>query len=140
MESLAQQFDASGCSRDEIAEVEADQGVRLPAMYRQFLRLAGRDCSARLGGSAIGYPDVLGARDAALDLYGEHDDGTFPGDAVVIGLDGRRFWFLRATDGPDPSVWLYCDGPGGTPRPEIVAASLVDMLEWTLQKGQLPGL
>jgi hypothetical protein len=140
MESLAHQLGAEGCSRAEIAEIEEDQGVRLPAMYRQFLAVMGRDTGGLAGSTAMGYPGVLGLRDVALDLYGSPAGGSLPGDAIVIGLDSRRFWFVRATDGADPAVWLYCDGPGGTPQPEIVATSMVEMLEWAVRKGQLPGL
>src|SRR5687767_6327753 len=96
IETLAEQLGAEGCTRAEVAEIEADQGVRLPAIYRQFLGLMGRDCGGLAPTTAIGYPSVLGMRDLALELFGEHADGSLPGDAIVIALDGRRFWFLRA--------------------------------------------
>jgi hypothetical protein len=140
MEMLAEQLGAEGCTRDEIAEIEADQGVRLPAVYRHFLSLMGRDCGGLAPSTDIGYPSVLGARAEAFDLWGDPTGAGLPGDTVVIALDGRRFWFLRATDGPDPSVWLYCAGPGGTTKPELIATSITDMLEWAARKGQLPGL
>src|SRR5690606_10188979 len=57
-DEVAARLEARGCDPDELAQVEADQGVRLPGSYRRMLRTMGRDMGGLFGGSDVAFPQV----------------------------------------------------------------------------------
>jgi hypothetical protein len=125
-----------GCSESEIALIEADQGRPLPAVYRCFLTAMGRDLGGLFDGALLGYPYILGSRNAALNLLdddGGHGEETFalPDDALVVSMhdQGYAFQFVRTSLGDNPPVELWTEGPDMA-RTTVIADSVA---EWVRQ-------
>jgi cell wall assembly regulator SMI1 len=70
-DALARRLGAKGCDAHEIRRVEAEQGVALPASYRYFRYVMGRNTGGLLVGSALSIDEVAGIRQLALDLVAE---------------------------------------------------------------------
>ncbi len=104
-----------GLSEAEVDEVAADQGVSLPAAYRAFLSVAGRECGDLWEGSDAFYPAVLGLRNAAVEILAGDEQGVelVPTDVVFAMHEGYEFLFMSG-GGPDPAVLRYTEGSGAT--------------------------
>jgi hypothetical protein len=100
-----------GLTPAELADLDRDQPLPLPAAYRRFAELAGRGAGRFLRGSNAFYPSILGTWQAAADLLAENAvPFTMTGtDRVILMHQGYMFDFLRGS-GPDPEVWSYCEG------------------------------
>ncbi|NLF05267.1 MAG: SMI1/KNR4 family protein [Actinomycetales bacterium] len=126
-DEVAARLEARGCDPDELAQVEADQGVRLPGSYRRMLRTMGRDMGGLFGGSDVAFPQVLGARAGAVELLEEHGLAhVLPPSAVVVMIHGGyAIWFLDTTEGEDPRVQAWSEEDLGAPK---LAAP--DLMTW----------
>ena len=107
-----------GCTQEQIAEIAADQGVSLPAVYRQFLERAGRSAGTLFRGSEVLYPDLIGNRDIAQELLRFNNVAwELPMDAFVFFVhQGYQFTFFRASDGDDPPCYHYTKLAGAPER------------------------
>lgn len=111
---VANDRDVLGCTEAEIAEIEKDVGVCLPAAYREFLHQMGCSAGDFYVGTDLFYPQVMGATNAAHQLVAEDNAGIhLPGGAVVIAMhQGYQFLFIDATEGDDPPVYYYMEHSG----------------------------
>ena len=103
-----------GCTTAQIDEVEADVGVPLPIVYREFLARMGCGAGRFYVGTDIQYPALLGLTQAARELIGEDEaEIRLPEDAVVILMhQGYQFMFVRSGEGDDPPVYYYMERTG----------------------------
>ena len=142
--ALAARLDAIGCTDDEIDRVRVDQGGDLPRSVECFLRWLGRDVGGLFGGSEVGYPHVLGMKDAArqiLDAYRADHVGVFqlPDDAVVISMhQGYAFEFVRCSSGENPPVEWWAEGTTHPRHPGLGHASIAEWLRAEMEK-RYPG-
>lgn len=129
--AIASRRGAVGCTPSQIAEVEADQGVPLPASYRELLRTMGGDLGGLLVGSTVTYPDILGARAAAVELVEENRvPHLLPASAAVILLHQGYFMsFVDTAEGDDPPVRAWGEGARIEAKAVVEAPSL---LAWVL--------
>jgi len=129
--AIASRLGATGCTPSEIAWVEADQGVRLPASYRELLRVMGRDLGGLLVGSTVTFPDILGARAWAVELVKENGvPHLLPASAAVVMLhQGYFMHFVDPAEGDDPPVRSWGEGQSGEPTAQLEAPNL---LAWIL--------
>jgi hypothetical protein len=129
-ELIAVRLGATGCTPEEIAWIEADQGVALPANYRAFLRSMGRDAGGLFVGTDLVFPDILGARAGAMELLLENQvPHVLPATAVVVYLhQGYICGFLDPAEGSDPPVWEWAETSGTAPQARIVAPSLLKLV------------
>jgi hypothetical protein len=102
-----------GCSGREIEEITADQKVdRLPEAYTCFLKRIGRGAGELMAGTGAFYPQLIGAKDAAIELLTE--DGApiqLPPDSLVIGMhQGYQFFWLATVAQGDPKVLMFQEG------------------------------
>jgi hypothetical protein len=98
-----------GCTAAEIRRVERKYGIRLPATYRRFLEVMGRN-SGRLfthDWVEAGYPDILKARAQLQETLAETGAKfELPSDALVIlARDGEQFNYIRCDRPDDSAVW-----------------------------------
>jgi hypothetical protein len=132
-EEVAARLGATGCTPQEIAQVEADQGVAIPAVYRAFLQSMGRDAGGLFGGTDVVFPEILGSRRGAVEVLLENQvPDVLPATAVVISLhQGYVLEFLDPAEGSDPPVRGWAEtGEPVAQQAQVVAGSL---LEWLLQ-------
>jgi hypothetical protein len=116
---LAPGESAQGCSGSEISELMADQGVtRLPSAYICFLKRAGRGAGQLLVGTKAFYPQIIGLKSAAKDLFTE--DGVvieLENDAFVIAMhQGYQVFWFPTVIGDDPKVIMFQEGDTGPTR------------------------
>jgi hypothetical protein len=109
---LASARDVSGCTEEEIADIEAQARVRLPQVYRRFLVRMGRVAGTFLEGSDFLYPAVTTLRKDAERLLEESQAGWTLGltDFVFVGHQGYEFLFFDCDKGEDPPVRRLMEG------------------------------
>jgi hypothetical protein len=137
VEAIARRLGALGCSQGQIDAVQRDQGLPLSRSYEAFLRFLGRDAGGLFVGTDVTYPEVLGLREAAIDILDRYrewkpdcDVFRLPADAVVIEMhQGYVFLFVRSSLGDDPPVELWMEGSDHPERPKVLFASVADWLE-----------
>ena len=117
------------CKSAESKEVDAlkeDQGLgSLPAAYEAFLLVAGRGCGDLWVGTTAFFPDLLGVRGAAEELFAENRLESFlqPDDVVITMHQGYQFLYLSGP-GADPPVFGCIEGGAGV----VVAESFTSLL------------
>jgi hypothetical protein len=110
---VAAPSDLTGCASQEIAELESQYGVRLPATYRWYLEAMGHK-SGRLfkyDHWAVYFSDVLTMtarhRQMAIELP-EEPIVVLPDNALIIaGRLGEQFHFIRCDNPDDSPVWYF---------------------------------
>ncbi|EMA38527.1 hypothetical protein C446_09940 [Halobiforma nitratireducens JCM 10879] len=116
-----------GCTTEELAQLEAEFGVELPAAYRSCMLHIGKSTNGFLRGSEFTYPAPKYQREFAEDSIERWDDLEFSlkeTDFVFRGLQGSSFWFFNTEDGDDPPVYLYMEDT----EPELVADTFSEWL------------
>ncbi|MEU1415923.1 MULTISPECIES: SMI1/KNR4 family protein [unclassified Streptomyces] len=118
-----------GLSDQAIQEVTLDQDAPLGAAYRLFLELIGGGAGRFLQGSDAFHPDVIGLREAAVELLTENDVSfsLSHSDRVIFMHQGYCFDFLRGAE-PDPEVWSYTEGDPSSAGPSRTASSFTEWL------------
>lgn len=103
---VAQPEELRGCSEDEIAALEHKYGVRLPAVYREYLAVMGH-ASGRLfthDHMAVHYRHVLDLTEARRSAEGV----MLSADSLIISDRlGEQFEFIRCAGGIDTPVWYF---------------------------------
>jgi len=109
---LIRRRDQAGCTDAEIEQVmRAQRLTRLPALYRDFLKVMGKSPYPLMTGTDWSLHDLLEIKDAAQELLRE--DGADPAileDALVMAMhQGYIVLYIpQAELAPDdPEVWLY---------------------------------
>lgn len=100
-----------GCTGEEVAELEAKLGVRLPGVLREFFLWGGKECSEVFDSYEVaGYEDQVsgdlrGDAESIMSEAGE-DPAVLKG-AVVVQMDyDGQFGFVRTDEGEDPPVYF----------------------------------
>jgi len=100
-----------GCTPAEVAAVEADQGVPLPAIYRFFLLEMGQAYGLSLSGELFYFPEIIGIRRRCEEDVADFDTCfRLPSDAVVFGSYESEYHYVRASEGDDPPVYHWDPG------------------------------
>jgi hypothetical protein len=116
---LASRSTIHGINESEIAKVESVAGRSLPASYRRFLELAGREAGSFLRGSHFFFPEVLDLRAYAEELLAER---RWPfrlatSDFVFFMHQGYLFDFMTG-DREEADVLAFHEGDSG---PKVAA-------------------
>jgi hypothetical protein len=114
-------FDGEPCAMAELAQLEHDFGVRLPAAYRAYLLLMGRQPDYFFDGTDCAYRHLSRLRSAAMNLLSAHDSSfTLPTNAFVFSMhQGYQFMYFLCEDGSnDPAVYHYLEND---PAPKRVS-------------------
>ncbi|HUY75553.1 MAG TPA: SMI1/KNR4 family protein [Ktedonobacterales bacterium] len=100
------------CAEQEIAQLERQYQLTLPAAYREFLLWMGKGAGNFLAGDACFYDALPQLREFALDLLAESGAPLrLPDDAFVFSMhDGYQFLFFRASEGANPPAYWYGEG------------------------------
>lgn len=105
----------SGCSSEEIKQLEADLQVNLPGSYKEFLKAMGKSAGQFLNGSDVYYPDLEKLKESSKELL--KDNGNpfklRPQDFVFFNHQGYQFMYFDTTAGDDPPVLRYIEGQSG---------------------------
>lgn len=122
-----------GCSESDIKDIMADQRVsRLPSAYLCYLRRIGCGAGSFLAGSDAFFPQIIGLKAAARDLFSENGLAIeLRPDAFVIAMHQgyQVFWFATVM-GDDPEVIMFQEGDPITCRKwESFSAYLNDMIK-----------
>jgi hypothetical protein len=129
--------DFQGLSASEIADVAADQGVALPAVYVAFLQVMGRKAGRLFVGTDALFPQLIGLKRDATALLDENE-APFrlePCDVVVYMHQGYIFGYLRGS-GEDPQVFEYKEGEGSAiPVGDTLSGYLEDLIRQTTSLG-----
>ena len=89
--------------------METRYSVQLPAAYKEFLKIAGREAADFMVGTEFYYRDLFGLREAAEELLMENEeDFRLPDNAFVIEMhQGYQFCYLLTAEGENPPVYSY---------------------------------
>ncbi len=122
-----------GYSKVEVAEAEAQLGVRFPAVFRRYLLEMAKSPGALFRGSHLaGINEFEQFRADALGLLAETDPAlTLPVEAVVfLSHQGYTFLYLLAAGGFDgpPMQWTEAER-----EPRQVAAGFAEMVDTELR-------
>jgi hypothetical protein len=109
---LAPAHEVVPCTHDEIAVLEHQLALTLPAVYQEFLLWMGHSAGGFLRGSSCFYRQLVALQTAAVDLLNENQFPTvLPPDAFVFFMhQGYQFNFFRWKEGDNPSVCFYGEG------------------------------
>ncbi len=123
---IARAEEIVGCAPEEVAGIEAQLGVQLPAAYRAFLLGLGRRAGSLFQGEDVEYPLVLDFRAQAERILDE-DAGlcgrrrfSLPQDAFVFWTHQNYlfYYFPTADYSDDPAVYRFMQEEDGQPRRE----------------------
>lgn len=110
---IARPGELTGCTPEEIASLERKFGIKLPELYRDWLRTMGRSAGHYLQGSDAFYPALLELRDWATELLAENGNPFSLADDAFVFLmhQGYQFLYFRTgSQNPDPPVMYYFEG------------------------------
>lgn len=104
-----------GCSAAEISELEQRFSVALPAAYRQFLQVMGKQAGDFLVDASWLYPLRSARQDAEEMLLSDQQkkgEPTFEISAseFVFLCSDSFFLFFHTASGGDPAVFIYEEG------------------------------
>lgn len=102
----------SPCSDLEIIQFEQQQGITLPSIYKDFLKMMGHGAGKFLRGSDCFYQHLPRIQEWAKQLLVENDfTEALPEDAFVFFMhQGYQFSFFRLSEGDNPPTYSYCEG------------------------------
>ena len=119
-----------GCSRSEVAALEAELGGRLPEAYREYLEWMGRDYGGIFEGSSCFIDHVFENTAGLPQLLTENSvDWQLPEKylAWFMHQGYTAVWFEVPSSTPDPECWYFSEGT--TPEPRVVGR----FSEWLLE-------
>lgn len=101
----------AGCSDEELLEVEKFYNLKLPQVYKDYMRKFGKASGKFLEECGIYYDDLFDGRDAAETLLNNNTDYKLKqSDFVFITRYGYQFWYFNTEDGnPNPPVYRYTE-------------------------------
>ncbi len=109
---VASSKDRFGCSKDEVAILEAKYGVSLPLSYRWYLETMGHK-SGRLfthDHMAVFYRNLISLTVEYRETAAEFPNASvqLPKDAIIIASRlFEQFQFIRCNDALDSGVWYF---------------------------------
>ncbi len=121
------------CSEDDIKETEKRFNVRLPAVYKNFLRLIGRNSGNFLQDGSWHYPFEF-CLPGAMDLLEENESSfKMPDGAFVFIYRSNFFMYFQTGGSDDPPVYIFLDGKK---EPELFFDSFTDWFK-TVVEGEI---
>jgi SMI1 / KNR4 family (SUKH-1) len=111
-------LDGSPCSAADVKNVERDGGNILPAAYKAYLLIAGREPPAAWVGSDCTICDLPKLFGWAAHLLSENHQPPLPEQAFVFIMhQGYQFkYFIADGNSDDPPVFYYLEGEPKTVR------------------------
>ncbi|MEM6731365.1 MAG: SMI1/KNR4 family protein [Myxococcota bacterium] len=104
--------DFSGASSSEIGELEKALGRKLPRQYRAYLSQMGWEPGHAMRGSDIRF-GCLAEINLELGEFARESGLDIPSDAIAImAHQGYEYWFVRASEGDDPPVYVAREDRG----------------------------
>lgn len=122
-----------GCSEEDIAEVESKLNIKLPEIYKVFLRRMGKESGDFMPECLLSFPLVARyGRESADAVINAKTDYRLPQAAFVfIERYGCQFFFFDTSDeNSNPPVYRYHEGDK---QPVRIADSFAQALEMALQ-------
>jgi hypothetical protein len=110
-EGVASQDSVKGCNEAEIAEIEKMYGLKLPTIYRQFLKRMGKEAGSFLDGTNYLCSTLSSLRRQAETLLKECNAqlSLDKNDFIFAVHQGYQFLFFNAQTSADPAVFLYLE-------------------------------
>lgn len=125
-------LDSGAATVDEVAELERSAGL-LPASYKAYLLVAGREPPSAWVGSDCTLRHLPGLREGAEELLRENGQPALPARAFVFLMhQGYQFFYFDADgENDDPPVFYYFEGERAVVRrferfSELVATCAAD--------------
>lgn len=109
-------LDGSACSPGEVEQLARDARVSLPAAYKAYLLIAGREPPSDWVGSDCTIDYLPKLRAGAEELLCECGQPSLPTQAFVFWMhQGYQFLYFLADGGTDdPPVFYYLEGQPGS--------------------------
>ncbi|QWP76600.1 SMI1/KNR4 family protein [Lysobacter sp. K5869] len=129
---LDQKIPIAGMDDREIESVEGIQGVKLPSLYKMFLRECGRSAGLLCYDINFFYPDIEVLKKKLLDLIAEEGvDFQLPDHAFVFcAYQGAQFQYFICDGNEDPPVYrVFDDG-----SVELAASSFSQYMRETVEQ------
>lgn len=121
----------------EVENIEKKIGHVLPAVYKRFLGVMGRDASAYMLGSSVFYNELMDLQEGAEDLMLENNLPPLPANCFVFWMhQGYQAAFFLLNDGDDPPVYFFGEG-GGTESVVKMTYTLTDFFIFQLSYSYL---
>ncbi len=137
----------SGCSEQQIKEIEKLAKNIIPESYKEFLELFGldmdrKDMTSRGGfvGEDVFYEDLFDNKEALeeqLEEDGRTDLQLTDNDFIFFCSQGYIFAFFKLDEGDNPPVYGYQEGYKGETFPKLTD-TLVEFYELYLEFGKSP--
>lgn len=103
-----------GCTEADIVNLEKHFKIVLPQVYKNFLRVMGRQAGDFLSDGTWHYDDLEWVRDRANErVTDDTEDNSFKfakSDFVFLSRLGDFFLYFNTEDGVDPAVFILEDG------------------------------
>lgn len=111
---LNEERDIAGLSDIEVLEVESAQGVKLPMIYRDFLKECGRGAGLFERDADFFYPAIKSLKEELSEMLAEEGiDFCIPENAFVFSAyQGYQYCYFLCSDNQDPPVYKIDDGGG----------------------------
>lgn len=107
---MATEKEFEGCTDGEIADIEAQFGLKLPPAYREFLKVMGKNAGEEfLRDATITYPHIVKFRYQA-DNIAKSAGITIPVTAFVFLIHDYQFLYFDTANGEaDPLTYRYLE-------------------------------
>lgn len=105
--------DFVGCSESEINKLEKHFNLRLPLVYKEFLREMGHKAENYQVGTNMFYDDLFKLREQFEGILDDNGNPFLLKDSIFVfsGHQGVIFHFFDTEENSvDPPVYGYCDG------------------------------
>ncbi|MDF2188612.1 SMI1/KNR4 family protein [Paraflavitalea sp. CAU 1676] len=122
------------CSEHDIIALEKSMDIRLPATYKKFLLSMGHKAGNFWVGTEGFYHFLFRAKVSTEELIEENSLSPLPDDAFPFWMhQGYMAAYFRLSDGDDPPVYLYSEGPVATEGFMLSHNTLTDFFLWELK-------
>lgn len=116
IEKIAQELSRMGnrlrpITKLEIQEIEEKFQVKLPEVYKSFLKTMGKNAGSFMMGSSVFYPDILSLRDWANETLAENGISGLPENVFVFWMhQGYQIAYFKLDEGDNPPVYFFAEG------------------------------
>ncbi len=110
-EEIVKPQDFVGCTDDEIADIETFAGGKLPASFRAFLQVMGKEGNWYTATVQYVWPGLKTNRKWANEIIQENEsDYQLSPNAFVFSCLNGYFSFFILDEGDDPLVYTFSEG------------------------------
>lgn len=119
-----------GCSEREVADIENKLGFELPAAYREFLLLMGKNAEDLICGDICSYEDIIFNQNEGREIYYNATNKELqPTFFIFLTHQYYSFYcFNYIENQEDPDLWIFVDGDGGDKELRNTGQKLSDYL------------